>query len=600
MKIPVVSVLWRYVKLFYAYTGVKFFYFVVIIVTTGFVESLGISVAMPLINIVVSGAGGKDIDKFSQIFEKICHSINVTPSLSVVIVIMISLFLFKSIFLFVQSVYQANIIANLFKDVRTELLEKCCDIKYRYFLNVKIGHLNNVLSVEANRFASGFKHLCQFFAASINGIIYLSFAVLINLEFSLIVGGVGVFIYVAFLKLRKSVSLLSREYTNLNKESQSWSIQFLNNYKYLKATSQLDKIKIKLNTIFETTKSVSISSEKINAFTRIATQFLSSGVVLGCFYYFIEIEGQSFAEVIVPLLFINRTFANFSTLQDKWQGFLTMSGSIWDIVKTQLALNENIERENGSGINDFNNEIEFKDVSLLYGKKVILQNVSFSIKKNTSIGIVGRSGSGKTTLLDLLTGLITPTSGKIKIDGVDYHSIDKKKLRNLFGYITQEPVMFNDTIYNNITLWDSNQLKDAEMERVKCAVYSGHVAEFIKDAGKGFDEIIGDKGVRLSGGQKQRIGISREIYRDKDILVLDEATASLDSESEVLIQSSIQNLSSQKTMIIVAHRLSTLRFCDIIIVLDNGEIIESGSWDGLMRNPKSRLLHMVNAQKGTM
>ena len=212
------------------------------------------------------------------------------------------------------------------------------------------------------------------------------------------------------------------------------------------------------------------------------------------------------------------------------------------------------------------------------------------------MGIVGESGSGKTTMVDIITGLLVPQSGKIEIDGIDYGSISKESLRNHFGYITQEPIIFNDTIFNNITLWSSKDNDKESLKMVEWACKIANCLDFIQETEQGFKSIVGDRGVRLSGGQRQRLSIAREIYRKTKITIFDEATSSLDTNSENLIQKSINNLVGKQTMILIAHRLSTVKNCNYIYVLDKGRIIQEGSWEILMSNPNSLFKKMCELQ----
>jgi len=595
MKIPIFSALKKYVVLFYQYTGNTIYFFVSIIFVTGFIDSLGLSVAIPLINHTVSE--GNPNDRVSVLFNKFFSLLNLSPSLLAIILLMVALFSLKSIFLYVQGVYQATIVSNLYEKIRNDLIMKFCSIKYSYFSKINMGHLNNIVSVESNRFASALKHMCMFFSLAINGMIYYVFAVLINFKFSIIIGSVGILIYVVFHNKRNQISLFSKQYTKYNKKSQSLSIQFILNYKYLKATSQTNKLRNKLSELFKGTRIVTIEGAKLKTFTNVTTQLITIMLVLFSFYYLLEIDNQKFAEIAVPLIFVNRAFSAIYAMQNRWQSFLELVGSIHDVDKTSKYLLNQFEEISGEQKENIENGISFENVSFGYDKKLILKNISIEIKKNTTVGIAGKSGSGKTTLLDLLNGLLIPTSGKICIDGINYEKYNKTSLRNNFGYITQEPAIFNDTIGNNISFWDYNTSSDYKMDRLKNAAEAGYCTEFINNEENTYNKVIGDRGITLSGGQRQRLCIAREIFRDRDILIFDEATAALDSHSERLIQESIKEFLGKKTIVIVAHRLSTLRYCDKIIVMDAGKIVEQGTWKTLLQNSTGVFAAMVKEQE---
>ena len=228
----------------------------------------------------------------------------------------------------------------------------------------------------------------------------------------------------------------------------------------------------------------------------------------------------------------------------------------------------------------FKDKISFKDVTFRYpdGSKNVLDNVSLDIPKGKMIAIVGASGAGKTTLVDLIPRFYDPESGVISIDGTPVQDVKLSDLRNLIGNVNQESILFNDTIFNNIAFGVEN----ATMEQVIEAAKIANAHDFIMDKEGGYQFNIGDRGVKLSGGQRQRISIARAILKNPPILILDEATASLDTESEKTVQEALDRLMSTRTTIAIAHRLSTIRGADEIIVMDEGRIVERGRHDELL------------------
>ncbi len=231
-------------------------------------------------------------------------------------------------------------------------------------------------------------------------------------------------------------------------------------------------------------------------------------------------------------------------------------------------------------IKNFQNEIEFRNVSFGYDSTMVVRNINFKIQKGKKIGIVGASGSGKSTLVDLLIRLYDPMEGKITIDGIDVREIDLQSYRSLFGIVSQEIILFNDTVENNIRF---GKFEADESKIIEAAKISNSF-DFISKLNNGFQTNIGERGVLLSGGEKQRIAIARALVRDPEIIIFDEATSALDSQSESVVQKAIEGSLFNRTAVIVAHRLSTVANCDNIIVLDNGEIVESGTHSDLIEN----------------
>ncbi len=218
-------------------------------------------------------------------------------------------------------------------------------------------------------------------------------------------------------------------------------------------------------------------------------------------------------------------------------------------------------------------QISMRNVSFTYGAHDVLSDVSFTIHKGETVALVGSSGSGKSTILDLLLRFYDPQSGHIELDGVDVRTLDLQSYRHLFGVVSQETILFNDSVSNNISLGDEN----ADEARVKRVATIAHAHEFISSMKSGFETEVGDRGMRLSGGQRQRIAIARALYREPQILLFDEATSALDTESERMVQEAIDDVLTNRTAVIVAHRLSTIVNADRIIVFDKGKIAEEGT-----------------------
>lgn len=246
------------------------------------------------------------------------------------------------------------------------------------------------------------------------------------------------------------------------------------------------------------------------------------------------------------------------------------------ILETESNLKE---IPNAKEVEGFNDEIAFEHVSFSYDTdRKILDDINLSVKKGSTVAIVGESGAGKSTLVDLIPRFYDVTGGSIKIDGTDIRDIKIHSLRSLMGNVNQEPILFNDTIFNNIAFG----VEDATMEDVIAAAKIANAHEFIMEKEEGYNTNIGDRGMRLSGGQRQRLSIARAILKNPPILILDEATASLDTESERLVQEALDRLMSSRTTIAIAHRLSTIKNSDEIIVMHEGKIVERGKHEELL------------------
>ena len=222
----------------------------------------------------------------------------------------------------------------------------------------------------------------------------------------------------------------------------------------------------------------------------------------------------------------------------------------------------------------------------------MLQNFSLEVKKGHTVALVGQSGSGKSTIANLVTRFYDVNSGEIKIDGINIKEITKKSLRNVMGLVTQDSILFNDTVKNNIGLGKENASESDIIEAAKIA----NAHDFIMELPEGYETNIGDSGNKLSGGQKQRLSIARAVLKNPPIMILDEATSALDTESERLVQDALEKMMRNRTSLVIAHRLSTIQNADTIVVLNKGEIIEQGTHDQLMKSGKGykKLVEMQN------
>ena len=260
-------------------------------------------------------------------------------------------------------------------------------------------------------------------------------------------------------------------------------------------------------------------------------------------------------------------------------------------LRNQAQLNKEIQ---GTKIfTQLKEGIELKDVNFSYpGSKHAIMGLNMFIGKNRMTAIVGESGSGKSTITDLVLGLQNPTQGAVLIDGVLFNEWQQNSFRGRIGYIPQDPILFHTSIRENL-LW---AYKDAKEKELWDALRLSHADQFVENLSQGIDTVVGDRGIRLSGGQRQRIALARALLRKPDLLILDEATSALDTESEIMIQNSIEELSHNVTILVVAHRLSTISKADKIYVMKMGRIIEEGSFSELSGKKDSIFLNMLKTQ----
>lgn len=279
---------------------------------------------------------------------------------------------------------------------------------------------------------------------------------------------------------------------------------------------------------------------------------------------------------------------NISTAISNYRRGISALDRIYDVLDAEEVIEQ---KTTAIPVSKFNNLIEFKDVSFAYRQVPVLQNINCTIPKGALVALVGQSGSGKSTLVDLLPRFYDVISGEIMIDGVNIQDFVIDDLRSLFAIVSQDVILFNDTIFNNIAFGQSETMKEQVIEAAKIA----NAYDFIMELPDGMDTIIGDRGLSLSGGQRQRISIARAILRNAEILILDEATSAMDTESEKLVQDALDKVMKNRTSIVIAHRLSTIQYADMIMVMEEGRIVEQGSHQALL-TLRGRYCQLVNIQ----
>jgi subfamily B ATP-binding cassette protein MsbA len=324
-----------------------------------------------------------------------------------------------------------------------------------------------------------------------------------------------------------------------------------------------------------------------------ATEFIGS--LGGIFVFFWlgrkVITGETsfgvFALYIGSLLSMIRPCKKLSQVISLIQQALAANTRIYEVLDTRVSIQDAAA---ALELNALQREIRFESVSFQYAENPVLTDIGFTVRRGQVMAIVGPSGVGKSTLVDLIPRFYDPVKGRILIDGVDIKNATIASLRRQIGIVTQETVLFNDTVRNNIAYGDQN----ADQAAIRQAARDANADDFISKMPQGYDTVIGDRGFKLSGGEKQRMAIARAILKNPAILILDEATSQLDAESEALVQQALERLIKGRTAFVIAHRLSTIKNADFFIVLDKGRIVQSGTHEQLVKTDGlySRLYQM--------
>jgi ABC-type multidrug transport system fused ATPase/permease subunit len=564
------------------------------VVTSGLLEGIGISAIIPLLSIA---AGEETKTGYASAFSNFLEKIGLGTSLGSVLVFMIILFFLKGVFTALNIGIAAEIKTKLEKSLRTTFCHKYTAVTYRYFITKPVGYYNNLISNEIANTIAALNNYINVIVTVIYIIVYITGAFLMNPQLTALVLCASFILFFLLRKIPRVLQEISVSLTGIRATTQSLIIQKLYNYKYLKATHCFGPVLDKIEAQIEENRRGEFKNEVYNGIPYSFMEVLTVISLALLVWYYVGLKNKEISEIFVLLVFFWRALGRTLSLQSAWQRFSTYVGSVKNVNDENEAMEKNYEHRGAKVVKRFSNAIQLRNVEFAYGDTPVLRDINMVIPKNKSIGIIGHSGAGKTTLFDIIVGLIKPQNGSIEIDGIDYKEIDIYSLRDMVGYVTQDPITFNDTISNNISMWDSTIDQKTIDEKIRKAVESANCDEFIGFTDDGMNTVLGDKGVKLSGGQRQRIAIAREIYKDPEIMIFDEATSALDSASEQFIQDSINLMKGNRTLILIAHRLSTIRNCDHIYVLSAGKVVEEGSFISLFKNEASFFRQMCLSQQ---
>ena len=512
---------------------------------------------------------------------------DISSTLILVVGIVIFFFLMKNLFNYL-ALYNITFVKNgLLKNLRGKLYSKVISMPISYFLNKKKGDLMSRITADILEIQTSYLSILELMVREPLTILFTLIVMFtISPELTLFV--------ILFIPISGFIiSIIGKKLRKDSKEVQQQQSNFL---------SMIDET-ISGQKVIKSFLSESFFNQKFDSINEMLYKFSNKVInrknLAGPFS---EFMGILVIGVLLwfggKMVLINETISGttFIVFMGLAYNILTpaknLSKSFYSIKKGNAAAERVFEiiefkPENDSNrdqlLETFKDKIEFKNVDFSYGQSKILDKISFTIQKGQSVALVGSSGSGKTTIANLLNGFYNSDSGSISIDGMEISSITRESLYKNISIVTQESILFNDTIMNNIRIGDLDSID----EDIVNAAKEANAHEFILEQSEKYDTNIGDYGGKLSGGQKQRLTIARAMLKSPSILILDEATSSLDSESEKKIQDAIDKLMLDKTSLIIAHKFSTIKKCDKIILIDKGRIVAEGTHDELINSNSS-------------
>ena len=580
---------------FYRYLRSAIFITLGLSMVVSILDAFGLSMFLPLLQ-VVGGEGSVNPDEMGKLRFLVdgMDKIGFNLSISSVLLFMFLFFCFKGIVYYFNSIYGVILQQRFIKRIRLSLLDNLNKMSFKKFILADAGRIQNTMSGEVDRVDQAFRTYFMTFQHGAMVIVYMSFAFFLDVQFALLVTVGGVATNLLYKLIYERTKNASRKLTRFNSVFQGQIIQHVHHFKYLKATGKVNHYG---NRLKETINAIENSRRRIgflNSIGSAAREPMLVAVIAVVILIQVNFLGGAMATILITLMFFYRALTSLLSMQQNWNSFMSVSGSLENMQEFQKELNDSKEEDGKEIFQSFVKNISLQKVDFYYGNTSILKNIDLEIHKNESVALVGESGSGKSTLINLLAGLLPEDGGIIRVDGQPLKSIRKITYQERVGYVSQDPVVFNDTLYNNVTLWAlKNEQNLAKYEK---SMRQAALWDFTQELPKGMDTELGNNGINLSGGQKQRVSIARELFKDIDILILDEATSALDSETERAIQESIYALQGKYTLIIVAHRLATIRNVDKIALLDKGEIVDIDTFEKLIQK-QNRFRKMVELQE---
>jgi ABC-type multidrug transport system fused ATPase/permease subunit len=590
--------IFSYLKIYQNYLGKKLYIIFIISLLVALSEGLGISMLLPLIQ--SSGSlNGNLSNSITVAIYSFLSFMGVTNLLIGTLVLTIIIFLIKGILKFTEGAYSARLQSELLRRLTIRMFDSYNRIDYQYFTKQNTGHFINVLNVQIYNTIVILNHFLGFLTQFIMAVTLIGIAFFISLKISLFTIITGSILMIVFRSLNARVSGISRKSSEELSVLNKFLIQTLQALKYIISTAQNDHLRKGV------VKSVRLLTDYMyrlqiwRSFTNAIQEPVSLILMVGIIVVQVTYMNEPISSIVVALILFYKAMRTLMAMQQNWQQAMSTIGSIEMVENEFKVTDEHREKDGTIALDPRFESILFNNLSFSYNREqLILDKLQLEIKANTTVAFAGESGAGKTTLVDLLTLLLKPTEGELTINGIPSDQIQLSSWRSQIGYVSQDTVVFDDTIANNICLWNGDYRNDPDIrKKVEEAAVKAYADGFINQMPDGYETMVGERGVRVSGGQKQRLFIARELYKNPNLLILDEATSALDSESERYIQESIDNLKRSLTVVIIAHRLSTIKNADIIYVMDNGVIIESGSFDELTSKDQSRFSKMVNIQQ---
>lgn len=585
--------IWGYFQYFKNLLGYHIYIFLILNLLIGLLDGIGLTMFIPLLSIATNSETSNESLGQLQIIIDFFKYIGIEINITNMLLLMVGMFVFKGITNYLKSLYMTKVNLVIAKKIRFNLIDYLNQLSYEGFTKMSIGRIQNHIIGESGKLLGAMNSFLNLVQITIMLLIYVGLAAVSNWQFAIIVGLGGLLLDFVYKYFNRTIQDISRKQVNLGNDFNDILIQSIHNFKYLKATNYFKSYDNRLRDNMTLSDEYDFKSTKLGAIMGNAREPLIIAIIALVVFIQAKFSEGNISSIIVSLLLFYRALGYITNFQGVWSNFIISSIAIESIDNIILDFKKYQEPQKAALINKIDN-IKVENLNITFGNTPILKSISLNIPAKTSIALVGESGAGKTTLANVICGLQIPHGGDVIVDGKSLYESNLNSYRSKIGYITQESVIFNDTLFNNVTFWDKKTPETIKkfynvMEMVS-------LTDFVNNLENKEDSTLGNNGILVSGGQKQRISIARELYKDIELLIMDEATSALDTETEKHIKDNIDLLHGKFTILIIAHRLSTIKNVDTIYLLEKGEISGSGDYNSLVQSSE-RFKRMVELQE---
>jgi ATP-binding cassette subfamily C protein len=575
----------------------RVFFSVALMVLVGFTEGIGLLLLFPLLQVVGLNLEGGSIGKVAEFVSSLFSAVNLHPTLVAVLGVYVLIYTINSLLCRWQTTVTLSLNCAFEAHLRKKLYHAISNVNWLFFARTRSSTFTHALTNEIDRVSMATYYLLSLISGGIITLVYLLLALRLSGAMTGLVFLCGLLLLIFLRRKTVSAHQIGEGFSQATEGLYAVTIEHLSSMKTAKSYGTQERNVDDFSKQSDRVVQAYMASDRNRADVLFWFQVGSVLILSLVLIFLTAVLKIPTAGVLLLLFLFYRIIPRFSNLQQNYQQFLNLLPAFANVMKMQKDCEVAVEPKpvKKGAVIEFKNQIKFEKLSFAYEEKsypLVLSDLNLTIQANEMIAIVGSTGAGKSTIADLIMGLILPKEGKIFVDEIPLNAEYIHLWRQQIGYVTQDTFLFHDTVRANLR-W---ACPDATDEEIGEALRLAAAEDFVSKLPEGMDTVLRDRGVRLSGGERQRLSLARALLRKPSLLILDEATSNLDSENEQRILAALQGLRGQMTILMITHRLSAIRYADVIHVVDEGRLVDSGSWNELLSRDQGRFYDLFKAQ----